>query len=138
MNDADRSAAAEILIRFFGHLDAGNYDALAMLTAEDVIWTRLNKPLAGHAAILAALAQRNPARRTCHVLTNFIVDLMPGGLRLSALMLAFHGEAPQAGGPVPFEGIAAIRRMEAELRAAEEGFLIRRLSDTPLFIAAKH
>lgn len=138
MNEADRSAAAETLIRFFGHLDAGKYDALVMLAAEDVIWTRLNKPLAGRPAILEALAQRNPARHTCHVLTNFIVDPVPNGLRLSALMLAFHGEVAELGEPVALEGVAAIRRIEAELRASETGFLVRRLSDSPLFVQLKN
>src|SRR5690554_5997052 len=114
MSEHAAAGAAETIVRFFRFLDEQDYEALAGLLSEDAVWVRLNRPLNGPKEVLAALSQRDPARATCHILTNFTIDPAPEGYRVSALMLGTHG-ARDENDIAGFDGLAAVRRMDATL-----------------------
>lgn len=137
MNENLAIKANEIVVRFFRHLDEQNYEALVGLLSEDAVWVRLNQPLNGPKEVLAALSRRNPERVTCHVLTNFTVDREPGGFHVSALMLGTHGVRDKTG-PALFEGLAAIRRINAKLALESSNLKISRLEDTLIFKRGSH
>jgi len=137
MSEHPAADAAETIVRFFRFLDEQDYEALVGLLSEDAVWVRLNRPLNGQKEVLAALSQRDPARATCHVLTNFTVDRAPEGCRVSALMLNAHGPRDDDGIAL-FDGLAAIRRLEAELVSEPSGLKISGLRDRLIFKRADH
>lgn len=81
--------------------DAGDWDAVTALYAEDGLLTRPSapdKPIVGREAILAAFKAR-PARAGRHVCSNIVVDV-ESATRATAfsVILLFQGEASEDGG----------------------------------------
>ncbi len=68
------NACSTLVYQFFACLDCRDHKFAANLMAKDGVWHRQGKELRGPAAVLAALEERDPARKTCHLVTNLQVD----------------------------------------------------------------
>jgi ketosteroid isomerase-like protein len=66
--------AANLVHRFFRHLDDCAYDKLAALMARDGVWHRQGKALAGPAMVQEAMKGRPAALMTRHLVSNLLVD----------------------------------------------------------------
>ena len=57
--------------------DSGDWEAVAAMFTEDARFVRPagGDPIVGRAAILASFASR-PARKSCHLITNIVVDVI--------------------------------------------------------------
>jgi len=64
---------AQTIARFYHYLDRSDYDGLQRLLDADTIWLRKGETLQGPQAILRALRERDPARRTSHQVSNLYV-----------------------------------------------------------------
>lgn len=94
-------ACTRLINRYALHNDAGEWEAVAALYAEDGLMTRPSapdKPIVGREAILAAFRSR-PARASRHAVSNIVVDV-ESETQASAfsVILLFQGEAAQDGG----------------------------------------
>jgi hypothetical protein len=68
------NACSTLVYQFFGCLDRRDHQFAANLMARYGIWHRQGQVLRGPAAVLAALEERDPARKTCHLVTNLQVE----------------------------------------------------------------
>jgi ketosteroid isomerase-like protein len=103
-----RAAISELITRYAALSDAGDWDALAGLYAED---GRMSRPIApdefisGRAAILAAFKSR-PRRASRHIVANILVALEGDGhARATSQILLFTGSAADDGG-LPLQSAA--------------------------------
>src|SRR5271165_7699492 len=81
---------AQVLTRFFNYFDQWRFADMADLFAEDGVWHRQGQALAGHAAILAALAQRSATQRVRHVVTNLQIDVIDADTAVSLLYVTAY------------------------------------------------
>ena len=102
---AAKAAVAELIVRYAGLNDAGDWDAVAALYTED---GRMNRPtspddfITGRAAILAGFRSR-PPRAARHFVANILVTLEgETRARASSRILLFTGTAADDGG-LPFQ-----------------------------------
>ncbi len=81
MTPLDRMLAeheiSRLTTRFALLNDAGDWDAVAAMFTEDAKFIRPagGDPVVGRAAIHASFASR-PARKSCHLITNIVVDVI--------------------------------------------------------------
>jgi len=81
MTPLDRMLAehdiSRLTTRFALLNDAGDWDAVAAMFTEDAQFIRPagGDPVVGRAAIHASFASR-PARKSCHLITNIVVDVI--------------------------------------------------------------
>ncbi|MGR3372649.1 nuclear transport factor 2 family protein [Pseudooceanicola nanhaiensis] len=130
------SRAIDVLVRFFRHLDDGDYESLAGLL--DGEWHRQGRVLTTREGVMEALAARSQTRRIHHLLTNVCgQEVADGTIALTAYMLVVqHDSGTYLDGPAPLEGITSIRTLRARAVATEDGWRIRWLkSDPPSFAA---
>lgn len=128
--------AADVLTRFFRHLDDSDAEALADLL--DGEWHRQGKVLTTREGVLNALSARSQTRRIHHLITNITgQEVADGTIALTAYMLVVKhdsGEFPD--GPSPLEGFDTIRTVRARAAETPDGWRIRWLkSDPPSFAA---
>ncbi len=74
MTPPDTSTLASLVYGFFRGLDLRDDESVARIFAREGTWMRQGTPLTGPDAIRAALAQRDPARGTAHLVTNLWVE----------------------------------------------------------------
>ncbi|AZY48213.1 nuclear transport factor 2 family protein [Bordetella avium] len=121
MNDAKAllcQAAGEQVLNFFAALDERRHDDVAALMASDGVWYRQGRELIGPQAVAQALAQRDPARETAHVVSNLRAEMTgPDSARLRFYLLAYDG---RSGDDAP--RLVAIRFCEDELRHTSAGW----------------
>ncbi|KRC77850.1 hypothetical protein D3C87_348610 [compost metagenome] len=114
-------AAAQVL-NFFAALDQRRHDDVAQLMASDGIWHRQGRALTGPADVAAALAERDPARETAHIVTNLRAELTDAGrARVRFYLLAYESRTdggPQEAAP----RLVAIRSCTDELVHTESGW----------------
>jgi hypothetical protein len=105
MNDADRIAieweCTKLINVYALRNDAGDWDSVAALYAQDGLMTRPSapdKPVVGREAILAGFKAR-PARAGRHVVSNIVVDVESATQASGySVILLFQGEASADGG----------------------------------------
>lgn len=91
MHSHDVNALAAVVYQFFGGLDRRDHQTTAELMAGDGTWERQGTRLVGPQAVLEALAQRDPRRRTAHLVTNlWIEQATPTSARLRYYMTAYE------------------------------------------------
>lgn len=102
------------VLAFFAGLDAHtDADVVAQLSA-DCVWERNGEHLAGHAAVMSALANRPADRTTCHAVSNVRFEVLDDTHVIARFFL------------IVFEGVAATATHEAAFRLAA----IRDCTDT--------
>lgn len=74
MSAPDTNTLARVIYQFFHGLDARNNNAVARLMSRDGIWMRQGTALKGPDAVRKALDERDPNRRTAHVISNLYVE----------------------------------------------------------------
>jgi len=98
-----KAAIAELITRYAALNDAGDWDGVAALYAEDGRMSRPTAPddfIAGRAAILAAFRAR-PLRATRHIVANVLVTLEgETDARATSQILLFTGTSASEGLPV--------------------------------------
>lgn len=72
--DAER-ACEKLAVAAYSLMDQGRYEETSALFTEDAVWVRGGKPVAGRAAILAALHQRPETDVSRHLVTNLMIDV---------------------------------------------------------------
>lgn len=83
-------AAAQVL-NFFEALDQRRHGDVAKLMASDGTWHRQGRTLTGPDEVAAALATRDPARQTAHIVTNLQAELTGSGrARVRFYLLAYE------------------------------------------------
>ena len=87
-----------VCTRFYHHLDRREYTDLASLVAENGVWMRQGKAVTGPNAVVSALAAASPDRKTRHMLSNVVVNLLDSGraARVAYELAIFvqEGESP--------------------------------------------
>jgi hypothetical protein len=129
--------AIQTVIRFFRHLDEGNYRALAALLHPQGVWHRQGAELRGEAQVIDALAKRSPTRRIVHLLTNLVADMPEdGNAEVTGYMLVvMHEAGVKLTGPAPLAGIESIRMIRARLSHTKQGWRVERMASDPALFA---
>jgi hypothetical protein len=116
------------LYRFYGKIDAGDFNAVAQLMAPEGVWHRQGEQLKGPAGALVALGKRDPRIASAHLVCNPVVDLLePGLAEVSALVLVLRTVNEGASVP-PVPAPRAVLRCQDRLVRTEQGwrFLVKR------------
>lgn len=131
MTDTDRAAigwaVTQLVFRAAALTDAAAWEELAALYTDDGVLARPsapNDPIVGRAAILAASRSR-PPRRSRHLVSNVIVDVISADeARTTAMLTLFTGPA-DGDEPVDADPVVAVgetrdvvRRVDGEWRFA--------------------
>ncbi|MFJ1301647.1 nuclear transport factor 2 family protein [Pseudomonadota bacterium AL_CKDN230030165-1A_HGKHYDSX7] len=85
-----RDAACRHVLAFFSALDQRRHEEVAALMAADGVWHRQGQALVGPSAVAAALAERDPARETAHIVTNLHAVSEGGRVRVHFYLLAYE------------------------------------------------
>jgi len=124
--------------RFFRCLDEGDYRALVSLLSEDALWVRQGKQLIGHKMVEEALAQRNPTRRTVHLLSNLFASRTDHDeIRVTGYLIAVNhqGDAIEPAKPAPLRGMETIRTTSVLVRPTPDGPRICEIRNGPILFA---
>lgn len=114
-------AAAQVL-EFFAALDQRRHDDVAKLMASDGTWHRQGRALTGPGAVAAALAERDPARETAHIVTNLRSELIgPGRAQVRFYLLAYESRTDGGVGETS-PRLVAIRSCTDELVHGDSGW----------------
>ncbi len=117
-----KAACEAVVLEFFHALDTRRHEAAAALMAEDGVWQRQGRRLAGRQEILEALNARAPERSTCHVITNLRLVELSGARATVGYFLTAYDSVPQEQGGAP--RLVAIRECQDVLVAADGGWLL--------------
>jgi len=124
--------------RFFRCLDECDYRALVGLLSEDALWVRRGKQLIGHKMVEEALAQRNPTRRTVHLLSNLFASRTDHNeIRVTGYLIAINheGEAIEPTKPAPLKGMETIRTTSVLVRSTPDGPRICEIRNGPILFS---
>lgn len=127
-NVAAEHACAATTVRFFHHLDRGEYEALAGLLTEDGVWLRQGQELAGPTVVLDKMRERPSGLTTRHLLSNIVVNLVGESQARVAYELTVYACAE--GKPAR---LATIMTGEDTLERTGAGWRIRLKKAQPLF-----
>jgi 3-phenylpropionate/cinnamic acid dioxygenase small subunit len=133
MTPLDRMLAeheiSRLTTRFALLNDAGDWDAVAAMFTEDAKFIRPagGDPVVGRAAIHASFASR-PARKSCHLITNIVVDVISADeatSRCTMLLYAAPAGESAAASPALIGGFhdKLVRSSEGWRFAERTGFL---------------
>jgi hypothetical protein len=120
---------AQVLTRFFNYFDQWRYEDMADLFAEDGVWHRQGRALAGRAAILAALAERSTTQRVRHVVTNPQIDVVDPDTAASLLYVTAyrHDSGAKQTEPPRIRAPYLLLVVPGRLRRTEAGWKIARM-----------
>ncbi len=120
---------AQVLTRFFNDFDQWRYEDMADLFAEDGVWHRQGRALAGRAAILAALAERSTTQRVRHVVTNLQIDVVDPDTAASLLYVTAyrHDSGAKQIEPPRIRAPYLLLVVPGRLRRTEAGWKIARM-----------
>ncbi|MGS1108326.1 nuclear transport factor 2 family protein [Achromobacter anxifer] len=119
-----KTACESVVLEFFHALDTRRHEAAAALMAEDGVWHRQGRRLAGRAEILQALNARAAERSTCHVITNLRLVELAGARATVGYFLTAYESVPHEQGGAP--RLVAIRECQDVLVETDGGW---RLAD---------
>jgi ketosteroid isomerase-like protein len=116
-------ACQQTVHRFYGALDAGDFQGLAALMRDDGVWHRQGKELKGPAAVMAALQQRPAYRTTAHMVQNLVIDVVDERNAKATFMTLVYRVDPAGGpqGPVPIDRPHAISVHQERLGRDADG-----------------
>ncbi|MFF7399422.1 nuclear transport factor 2 family protein [Achromobacter sp. NPDC008082] len=119
-----KAACEAVVLTFFHALDTRRHDAAAALMADDGVWMRQGRRLAGRQEVLDALNARAAERSTCHVITNLrLVDGDEARATVGYFLTAYDS-VPQEQGGAP--RLVSIRECQDVLVNTADGW---RLAD---------
>ena len=95
MNKEYYTAAADLVARFYLALDSNQYDTVASLFAKEGAWHRGSEIFQGLDAIQQLLKERDPARVTCHQMSNLAVQAQTDSLHISYYLTVYVNQGSQ-------------------------------------------
>ena len=116
-----------LINNFNWYVDAFAYDdAIALFTPDGVIH-RLDVAFEGEAGLRKVFAMRDPNRKTCHLVSNAVVEIIDGDLATGKALCSIYGHvgAVKAGEYAPLEVPDTIVRNDFRFRRTEEGWRIQ-------------
>ncbi|WP_088159657.1 nuclear transport factor 2 family protein [Achromobacter xylosoxidans] len=119
-----KTACESVVLEFFHALDTRRHEAAAALMAEDGVWHRQGRRLAGRAEILQVLNARAAERSTCHVITNLRLVELAGARATVGYFLTAYESVPHEQDGAP--RLVAIRECQDVLVETDGGW---RLAD---------
>ncbi len=119
-----KAACEAVVLEFFHALDTRRHEAAAALMAEDGVWQRQGRRLAGRAEILEVLNARAAERSTCHIITNLRLIDLAGARATVGYFLTAYESVPQEHGGAP--RLVSIRECQDVLAETDSGW---RLAD---------
>ena len=124
---------AQVVTRFYNSLDAGRYDELVDLFAEDGTWKRQGEVLEGRDAIMAAMQDREEGMVIRHCVTNLDIRVLDEDNAESAEYVTIyrHISEEKLDGPAPLEGPGVIFLYREKLVRTDNGWKNRRQGRTP-------
>jgi len=126
--------AEKVLLRFFHHLDADEFEALAALMAEDGVWHRQGKLLRGPGMVLEAMAARPKGRRTRHLITNLVLDAVDERhVQAIYYLTAFRYDGATPGEPAPIELPASVGTYREKLVLTPAGWRVAEITSEGAF-----
>jgi hypothetical protein len=121
----DESACTRLVTRFSDCLDERRHEDLVGLTTPDCVWAS-GSEVVGHDAIRARLAARPASRKTLHLVTNLVVDLLsPTSATARCCILVYRFDAPFQP-PSPLTAPRVVAHCRDELVKQEGRWLIAR------------
>lgn len=109
--DEDRRRAIEwdctrMLTRFINALDAGDYETMAGLMAENGVWKRPGGDAIGPSGLLAAMKDRRRDLIVRHVISNVAIEVIDedNATGITYLTVYRHRGPPPDRGPAPLAG----------------------------------
>lgn len=110
--DEDRRRAIEwdcarVLTRFINALDAGDYETMAGLMAENGVWMRPGGDAVGPAGLLDAMKDRPRDLAIRHVISNVVIEVIDedSAAGVTYLTVYRHRGPPPERGPAPLAGV---------------------------------
>jgi uncharacterized protein (TIGR02246 family) len=85
-----------LIAQSYALLDASEYAMLAELFTKDGVWHRGGHPRRGRKAIIAALDERLPERKSMHIVTNAVIRVTATGADGTAYVMVTRGPAASA------------------------------------------
>jgi hypothetical protein len=122
----------QVVVRFYRKLDEVDVAGILSLVTDDVQWSRPGRKLVGSERVKDNLLARSPSLRTCHVVTNLIVEPgIEGSATVSALLFIFSQQNAGATALMAVDG-AAGANLKADLIMVDGAWRIRRMCATEL------
>ena len=96
----------QTLTRFINALDAGDYETMAGLMAENGVWMRPGGNAIGPAGLLKAMKDRPRDLIIRHVISNVVIEVIDedNATGITYLTVYRHHGAPPEKGPAPLTG----------------------------------
>ncbi len=129
-------AAERAIVKLWAALDSKDYEGVATSFADDGVWHRQGKQLAGPAGVRAAMAERPKSARTRHVISNALVDAVDDNNAAMQFYLTVYqhtAEPADAPPPAPMNVPLTVALSKALLRKGASGWKIRELKSADTF-----
>lgn len=129
-------AAERVIVKLWAALDSADFEGVAGSFADDGVWHRQGKQLAGPAGVRAAMAERPKSARTRHLITNALVDAVDeNSAEMQFYLTVYHHTAEPADTPppAPMNVPLTVALAKASLRKGPSGWKIRELKSTDTF-----
>lgn len=130
METSERIAIAadctRLINEFSWYTDTLDYDKAVALFVPDCIFSRANEVFEGVDGLRAVLNRRASDRRTCHIVSNIVVDVVDSGhatAKAHALVFGHRGMIKE-GEEAPLGIPDSIVRFEAAFRRTDAGWRI--------------
>ena len=131
----DEASCARLAVASYSLMDQGDYDATAALFTEDAVWVRGGVPVAGRAAIRAALDKRPTADLSRHLVTNVLVNIVSADeATATACFVPLRGKRREDG-TVAMPEITQVGDLAFHFRRTPAGWRIAHLQPRMIFTA---
>ena len=115
-------ACERLCLRFHALVDAGEYEPIVDLFAEDARWHHRTGPLQGHDEIRRYVMDKSPWPVIRHVLTNLLVEVLDERRATGrAYITVYYGE-PVDGGHPPLDGPVLVVQYDDEFERTPQGW----------------
>jgi hypothetical protein len=126
-------ACAKLAVAAYSLMDQGRYEETSALFTDDAVWVRGGKPVAGRAAILAALHQRPETDVSRHLVTNVMVSIASDHKATGTACFVPLRGAKREDGTVATPPITNVGDLAFQFRLEPDGWRIAHLQPTVIF-----
>lgn len=115
-----------LINRFSWCTDTFDYDEAVALFVPDCTFSRADEIFEGTDGLRTVLNRRAPDRRTCHVVSNVVIDVIDGdeATGMAHALVFGHRGALEQGEEAPLGTPDSIVRFEARFRRTDHGWRI--------------
>lgn len=129
-------AAERAIVKLWAALDSADFEGVANSFADDGVWHRQGKQLAGPAGVRNAMAERPKSSRTRHLITNTLVEAIDENTAEMQFYLTVYqhsAEPADAPPPAPMNVPLTVALSKASLRKVASGWKIHELKSADTF-----